>query len=139
MENPTCEERKASLRVDFILSVKVEFHSANDTSDAGLLNCRELDQALGFTDIKTEFLLKIRTGKKIQNTLLVQFRQSLYSRLAKYEDTSYSVPLWEDSTMSEVIVECTKEQKGASSIQIRADSRTSMKLALARKAVSSLF
>ena len=45
------EGRREALRVDFDRSVKVEFHGANVTSDAGLLAFRELDEALGLTDM----------------------------------------------------------------------------------------
>ena len=41
--------RKEALRVEFLRSVKVEFHGADVTSDAGLLALRELDEALGWT------------------------------------------------------------------------------------------
>ena len=43
------EGRKEALRVDFDRSVKVEFHGAKVTSDAGLLAFRELGEALGLT------------------------------------------------------------------------------------------
>ena len=39
------EERGEALRVEFDRSVKVEFHGANVTSDAGLLSFREWDEA----------------------------------------------------------------------------------------------
>ena len=48
------EGRKEALRVDFERSVKVEFQGANVTSDAGLLAFRELDEALGLTDMVAE-------------------------------------------------------------------------------------
>ena len=42
---------REALRVEFDRSVKVEFHGANVTSDAGLLAFRRLDEALGLTDM----------------------------------------------------------------------------------------
>ena len=56
------EGRKEALRVDFDRSVKVEFHGANVTSDAGLLAFRELDEALGLTDRVADVLVDPRTG-----------------------------------------------------------------------------
>lgn len=37
------------MRVDFDGQIRLEFHGANVTSDAGLLAYRELDEALGLT------------------------------------------------------------------------------------------
>ena len=82
------EGRKEALRVNFDRSLKVEFHGANVTSDAGLLAFRELDEALGLTEIVGGLLADTRTGLNTRHTLLAQFRQSVYSRLAGYEDTN---------------------------------------------------
>ena len=43
------EGKREALRVDFDGQVRLEFHGANVTSDAGLLVYRELDDALGLT------------------------------------------------------------------------------------------
>ena len=43
------EARKEALRVDFDSQIKLEFHGAAVTSDAGLVAYRELDEALGVT------------------------------------------------------------------------------------------
>ena len=40
---------RLSLRVDVDGQIRLEFHGANVTSDAGLLAYRELDEALGLT------------------------------------------------------------------------------------------
>jgi hypothetical protein len=50
------EGRKHALRVDFDGKVRLEFHGAMITSDAGLLAYRELDSALGLTEIAESFL-----------------------------------------------------------------------------------
>ena len=88
------EGHKEALRVDFDRSLKVEFHGANVTSDAGLLAFRELDEALGLTDMVAELLVDTRTGLNTRHTLLGQFRQSVYSRLAGYEDTNDAERAW---------------------------------------------
>ena len=49
MENPTGAGNKPALRVTFDSGFKLEFHGSEVTSDAGLLACRELDEALGLS------------------------------------------------------------------------------------------
>ena len=57
---------KAPLRLKFNPKVRLEFHGAAITSDAGLLACRELDDALGLTDTANEHLQERRSGRNIQ-------------------------------------------------------------------------
>ena len=44
------EKTKEALRVQFDKRLRLEFHGARITSDAGLLACRELDGALELLD-----------------------------------------------------------------------------------------
>jgi hypothetical protein len=76
------------LRVDFDRRLKLEFQGATVTSDAGLLAFRELDDALGLTDLAPDVLTDPRTGRNGRHTLLAQFRQAVFGRLAGYEDVN---------------------------------------------------
>jgi hypothetical protein len=56
------------------------------TSDAGLILVRELDEHLGLEAIIAEHLGDSRHGLNTQFRLPDLLRQSIYSRLAGYED-----------------------------------------------------
>jgi len=88
MEHPTGEAAVGSLRVDFDRRLKPEFHGSRITSDAGLLAYRELDDALGLTDIAGAALSECRRGKNTRHMLTGLFRQSVFGRLAGYEDVN---------------------------------------------------
>ena len=68
---------RAKLRFD--RRVRLEFHGATITSDAGLLACRELDDALGLTETTNECLQESRGGRNVQHRLVGLLRQSVYS------------------------------------------------------------
>ena len=58
---------KTPLRLQFNPKVRLEFHGATITSDAGLLPIRELDDALGLTHIAADYLQESRTGPQLIN------------------------------------------------------------------------
>ena len=76
------------LRVAFDRRLKLEFHGATVTSDAGLLAFRELDDALGLTAMAAEVLADPRTGRNGRHSLSAHLRQSVFGRLAGYEDVN---------------------------------------------------
>ena len=82
------DREKASLRLQFNPQIRLELHGATITSDAGLLAFRELDDALDLTPIASDYLQESRTGRNISHHLVPLLRQSIYSRLAGYDDTN---------------------------------------------------
>ena len=92
---------RATLRFD--RRVRLEFRGATITSDAGLLACRELDDALGLTQTANECLQESRGGRNVQHRLVGLLRQSVYSRLAGYEDTNDAERLADDPTMRIIV------------------------------------
>src|SRR5918996_5236664 len=93
------ESANAQVRMKFDSRVRLEFRGATITSDAGLLAARELDEALGLTRLAADSLKERRTGRNVQHRLVPLLRQSVYSRLAGYEDTNDADRLAHDPAM----------------------------------------
>jgi Transposase DDE domain group 1 len=86
--HPAGDSRKPHLRVAFDRRLKLEFHGSKITSDGGLLAYRELDAVLGLTDHAGAALSDLRRGKNRRHLLTGLLRQSVYGRLAGYEDVN---------------------------------------------------
>src|SRR3954465_13776532 len=78
MDGAAGEEDTAALRVTFDPRLKLEFHGSRVTSDAGLLPFRDLDDALGLTDLAGKVLADTRTGQNSRHPLIAQLRQSVF-------------------------------------------------------------
>ena len=78
--------------------LKVAFHGSRVTSDAGLILVRELDERLGLETLIAEHLSDSRQGLNTQFSLADLLRQSVYSRLAGYEDLNDAVRVSADPT-----------------------------------------
>ena len=104
---------RATLRFD--RRVRLEFRGATITSDAGLLACRELDDALGLTETANECLQESRGGRNVQHRLVGLLRQSVYSRLAGYEDTNDAERLAQDPTMRTIVGRRGRPERPAAS------------------------
>ena len=80
--------KNGGLKLLFDRRLRLEFRGAKITTDAGLLAVRELDEMMGLTDMAADLIVDKRTGKNIQHQVSGLLRQSVYARLAGYEDTN---------------------------------------------------
>jgi len=112
------DRHKDPLRVDFDRQIKLEFHGSTVTCDAGLLAYRELDDALELTNTAASGLQDTRTGQNTQHSLLALLRQSIYSRLAGYEDVNDAERLCHDPAMRIVVGGRAKGQTAASASEM---------------------
>jgi hypothetical protein len=94
---------RAKLRTQFDRRLRLEFHGASVTSDAGLLAYRELDDAFRLTDSAADELHDTRTGQNTRHGLSSLLRQSIFSRLPWYEDLNDAERLRFDPTMRAVV------------------------------------
>ena len=91
------EIQNRPFQLSFNASLKVEFQGSRVTSDGGLILVRELDERLGFGELIAQHLTD-RRGKNAQFCFADLLRQSVYSRLAGYEDLNDAERLSQDPT-----------------------------------------
>ena len=118
MEHPTGESDAGSLRVGFDRRLRLEFHGSRITSEAGLLAYRELDDALGLTDLAGAALSECRHGKNTRHLLTGLFRQSVFGRLAGDEDVNDAERLAHDPAMRAVVDRQCLDRTAASASQM---------------------
>jgi len=112
------EARKDALRVGFDRAIKLEFHGARVSSDAGLFPYRDLDDAAQLTESAATDLFDFRTGSNISHSMTALLRQSIYSRLAGYEDVNDAERLSVDPVMRHVVGGRATDRQGASTSQV---------------------
>ena len=110
MEQPQGE----GLKVGFDSSLRLEFHGSKVTTAAGLTVYRELESVLGLFESASQVLLDRRTGRNVQHGIGNLLRQSVYSRLAGYEDVNDAARMSKDSVMR-AITEKRNAKKNAAS------------------------
>ena len=108
------EKAKEVLKLQFDKRLRLEFHGTRITSDAGLLACRELDGVLELTQMAPVYLQDTRGGRNVQHEMVPLLRQSVYSRLAGYEDTNDAIRLARDPAMQAVVGRRALEKQAAS-------------------------
>ena len=112
------DRRKQALRPQFDGRLKLDFLGAKVTTDAGLFAFRELDEAFRLTENASAVLSDARRGKNTQHTLLAMLRQSVYGRLAGYEDVNDAERLCIDPAMRHVVGGRAKEKGAASTSEM---------------------
>ncbi|WP_298869183.1 IS1380 family transposase [uncultured Gimesia sp.] len=97
------DSQNEDLRVGFDRRLKLKFCGNQVTTDAGLLAYRELDEALGLTEQGADVLTDSRQGRNKQHQLVPLLRQSIYSRLAGYDDVNDAERLCVDPALRHVV------------------------------------
>jgi hypothetical protein len=118
MADPTGEADRGALRLDFDRRPLLQFRDSTITSDAGLLAYRELDDALSLTGTGADMLADTRTGKNGRHRLAGLLRQSVFGRLAGYEDVNDAERLCRDPAMRWVVGDRAISRSAASASQM---------------------
>ena len=118
MRNPEGESDRCPIRPYFDRRLKLEFHGSRVTSDAGLLAYRELDDALGLTASASDAICDHRAGRNGWHGVIGLLRQSVYGRLAGYEDVNDADRLGRDPAMRWIVGGKAVERGGASTSEM---------------------
>jgi hypothetical protein len=118
MAHPMGEAKRGPLRVGFDRRLKLEFHGSQISSDGGLLPYRDLDEALGLSLMAGDVLSEARRGKNTRHLLIGLLRQSVFGRLAGYEDVNDAERLAFDPVMRAIVDRRGLDGSAASSSQM---------------------
>ena len=118
MDHPEGAGETGAVRLGFDRRVRLEFRGTQLSSDGGLLVMRELDDVLGLSDLASGALNDTRRGKNIVHRLDGLYRQSVYGRLAGYEDVNDADRLSLDPVMRQVVGGRAVEAQAASASQM---------------------
>jgi hypothetical protein len=118
MGHPEGARETGDGRLGFDRRVRLEFRGTQLSSDGGLLVTRELDDALGLSDLASDVLRDSRPGKNTVHRLDGLFRQSVYGRLAGYEDVNDADRLALDPVMRQIFGGRAVDAQAASASQM---------------------
>jgi len=91
------ESQKQGFQLSFNRFLRVAFQGSRVTSNGGLILVRELDERLGFGELIEQHLTDSRANNA-RFSFADLLRQSVYSRLAGYEDVNDAEQLSQDPT-----------------------------------------
>src|SRR3982074_590775 len=103
MANPAGESYDGAIRLGFDRRLMLQFRGSVVTSDAGLLAYRDLADALGLSAMAGDALSDAPPGKNGQHALVGMLRQSIFGRLAGYEDVNDAQRLRDDPAMRWIV------------------------------------
>ncbi len=106
------EKQNQHFQLPFNASLKVDFRGSRVTSDGGLVLARELDERLRLSELIEQHWTDSR-GKNTQSPLADLMRQSVYSRVAGYEDVNDAERLSQGSTLRLIGSEKIRERGAA--------------------------
>src|ERR1019366_1839380 len=92
------ESQKQGFQLSFNRFLRVGFQGSRVTSNGGLILVRELDERLGFGELIEQYLTDPRANNS-RFFFADLLRQSVYSRLAGYEDVNDAERLSQDPTL----------------------------------------
>jgi hypothetical protein len=138
MDHPEGAGLQRADRVDFDPRVRLEFKGTQLSSDGGLLVMRELDDTLGLSDLASATLRDTRRGKNTVHRLDGLFRQSVFGRLAGYEDVNDADRLARDPVMRQVVGGRAVDAQAASASQMGRFETETLALAENRAALADL-
>ena len=118
MADPAGESKGGALRLDFDRRLSLQFRGSVITSDAGLLAYRELDGAVGLTDMAGDVLADARTGRNGRHALIGLLRQSVFGRRAGHEDVNDADRLCRDPAMRWIVGDRAVHEAAASASEI---------------------
>ena len=85
---------------------------------------RELDDAVGLTEIAGDVIMDTRRGKNGHHGLVGQFRQSVFGRLGGYDDVNDTDRLGRDPAMRWIVGGKAVTRQAASTSQMGRSTRT---------------
>src|ERR1019366_2246604 len=96
--NPMGESQKQGFQLFFNRFLRIGFQGSRVTTNGGLILVRELDERLGFGELIEQYLTDSRANNA-RFSFADLLRQSVYSRLAGYEDVNDAERLSQDPAL----------------------------------------